>query len=56
MDALQTEQDALQESLSDESVAGDYEKMQSVCNRLEEIRQLQDDLLEQLILLEDDAS
>ncbi len=56
MDVLQTEQDALQESLSDESVAGDYEKMQSVCNRLEEIRQLQDDLLEQLILLEDDAS
>ena len=53
MDRLQAEQDTLQESLTDESVAGDYEKMQQVCSRLEEIRLLQDELLEQLILLEE---
>ena len=53
MDALQAEQNALQESLSDESVAGDYEKMQQVCLRLEEIRQQMDDMLEELILLEE---
>ena len=55
MDALQEEQDALQESLTDETVAGDYEKMQAVCSRLEEIRLKQDELLEELILLEDEA-
>ena len=53
MDALQVEQDTLQESLTDESVAGNYEQMQKVCSRLEEIRLRQDALLEQLILLED---
>ncbi len=53
IDALQAEQDTLQESLSDESVTGDYEKMQQVCSRLEEIRLRQDELLEQMILLED---
>ena len=53
MDDLQAEQNALQESLSDESVAGDYEKMQQVCLRLEEIRQQMDDMLEELILLEE---
>ena len=50
---MQAEQDTLQESLSDESVTGDYEKMQQVCSRLEEIRLRQDELLEQMILLED---
>lgn len=54
MDALQTEQNTLQDSLSDPAVSGDYEKMQQVCMRLEEIRQQQDDLLEALILLEED--
>ncbi len=53
IDDLQAEQDTLQESLSDESVAGDYEKMQQVCSRLEEIRLRQDELLEQLIALEE---
>ena len=53
MDALQVEQDTLQESLTDETVAGNYEQMQKVCSRLEEIRLRQDALLEQLILLED---
>ena len=53
IDSLQQEQDSLQTSLQDENVAGDYEKMTAVCNRLEEIRQLQDELLEQLILLEE---
>lgn len=53
MDALQQEQDSLQTSLTDETVAADYEKMQQICLRLEEIRQQQDDLLEQLILLEE---
>lgn len=53
MDALQVEQDTLQESLADESVAGNYEQMQKVCSRLEEIRLRQNALLEQLILLED---
>ena len=53
MDSLQAEQNTLQESLSDPAVAGDYGKMQQVCMRLEEIRQQQDDLLEELILLED---
>ncbi|MCQ2417242.1 MAG: ABC-F family ATP-binding cassette domain-containing protein [Oscillospiraceae bacterium] len=53
MDNLQEEQEQLQNSLTDEAVASDYEKMQAVCNRLEEIRQLQDDLLEQLIMLEE---
>ena len=53
IDNLQAEQEALQESLTDPAVAGDYEKMQAVCNRLEEIRQMQDDLLEQMILLEE---
>ena len=48
MDALQVEQDTLQESLTDESVAGNYEQMQKVCSRLEEIRLRQDALLEQL--------
>ncbi len=55
IDALQAEQDTLQASLSDETIASDYEKMQQVCNRLEEIRQRQDNLLEQLILLEEQA-
>ncbi|MBQ6042171.1 MAG: ABC-F family ATP-binding cassette domain-containing protein [Oscillospiraceae bacterium] len=54
MDALQTEQNTLQESLSDPAVAGDYEKMQQVCMRLEEIRQQQDELLEALIMLEEE--
>ena len=53
MDDLQAEQNTLQESLSDPAVAGDYEKMQQVCLRLEEIRQQLDDLLEELIMLED---
>ncbi len=53
MDALQAEQNTLQDSLSDPAVSGDYGKMQQVCMRLEEIRQQQDDLLEELILLED---
>ncbi|MBP0966737.1 MAG: ABC-F family ATP-binding cassette domain-containing protein [Oscillospiraceae bacterium] len=53
MDALQAEQNMLQDSLSDPAVSGDYGKMQQVCMRLEEIRQQQDDLLEELILLED---
>ena len=53
MDDLQSEQDTLQESLTDESVAGDYEKMQQVCSRLEEIRLRQDELLEEMILLEE---
>lgn len=53
IDDLQAEQDTLQESLTDESVAGDYEKMQQVCQRLEEIRLKQDELLEALILLEE---
>ena len=54
METLQNEQNTLQESLSDPAVAGDYEKMQQVCMRLEEIRQQQDDLLEALILLEEE--
>ena len=53
MDSLQREQDSLQASLQDGKVAGDYEKMAAVCNRLEEIRQKQDELLEALILLEE---
>ncbi len=53
IDSLQAEQNALQDSLSDDSVTSDYEKMQQICSRLEEIRQKQDDLLEELILLED---
>ena len=53
MDSLQREQDSLQASLQDGKVAGDYEKMTAVCNRLEEIRQKQDELLEALILLEE---
>ncbi|WP_295093432.1 ATP-binding cassette domain-containing protein, partial [Ruminococcus sp.] len=53
MDALQAEQNTLQDSLSNPAVSGDYGKMQQVCMRLEEIRQQQDDLLEELILLED---
>ena len=53
IDALQAEQNTLQESLSDPAVAGDYEKMHAVCARLEEIRQEQDALLEALILLEE---
>lgn len=53
MEQLQSEQDDLQASLTDEAVAGDYEKMQAICNRLEEIRQTLDDLLDELILLED---
>ena len=53
IDSLQAEQDALQASLTDPAVAGDYEKMQTLCGRLEEIRQRQDDLLEELILLEE---
>ena len=52
MDALQAEETQLEASLSDEAVTGDYEKMQAVCSRLEEIRQLQEALLEQLIELE----
>ena len=50
IDALQAEQDTLQASLSDEAIASEQ-----VCNRLEEIRQRQDELLEQLILLEEQA-
>lgn len=53
MDALQQEQDSLQTSLTDETIAADYEKMQQICLRLEEIRRTQDDLLEALILLEE---
>ncbi len=53
IDSLQAEQDTLQASLTDPAVAGDYEKMQALCARLDEIRQRQDDLLEELILLEE---
>ena len=53
MDALQAEQDALQESLSDEAVASDYEKMQAVCSRLDEIHRTLDEMLERLIELEE---
>lgn len=53
MEALQQEQDSLQAALTDETVAADYEKMQQICLRLEEIRQQQDDLLEALIMLEE---
>ena len=53
IDSLQAEQDALQASLTDPEIAGNYEKMQTLCARLEEIRQRQDDLLEEMILLEE---
>ncbi len=53
IDSLQAEQDALQASLTDPEIAGNYEKMQALCARLEEIRQRQDDLLEEMILLEE---
>lgn len=53
IDELQAEQNRLQASLTDPEIAGDYEKMQALCGRLEEIRQRQDALLEELILLEE---
>jgi len=53
IDHLQEEQDSLQESLTNPEIAGNYEKMQTLCARLEEIRQQQDALLEELILLEE---
>jgi len=49
-EALEAEQTALQESLND--AGGDYEKMQAICGRLEEIRVRLDDLLEQFIELD----
>ncbi len=55
MEALQAEEAKIQASLEDEAIYSDYTKMQTACMRLEEIRQTMDDLLEQLILLEEDA-
>lgn len=54
MEALQLEEAQVQASLEEEAVYSDYTKMQAACTRLEEIRRLLDDLLEQLILLEED--
>ena len=53
IDSLQAEQNAIQESLCDPETAGDYEKMHTLCGRLEEIRSRQDALLDELILLEE---
>ena len=54
MEVLQLEEAQVQASLEEEAVYSDYTKMQAACTRLEEIRRLLDDLLEQLILLEED--
>ena len=50
MEALEAEQETLQASLTD--AAGDYEKMQATCGRLEEIRVALDEMLERLVELE----
>ena len=53
---LQAEEQTLNASLSDEAVIADYEKMQAVCTRLEEVRKQQDDLLETMIELEEELN
>ncbi len=52
-ETLSAEESELNASLSDPSIQSDYEKMQEICTRLEEIRMRQDEILEELILLED---
>ena len=53
MDVLSDEEKLLTASLEKPEVFGDYERMQKVCTRLEEIRRLLDEALEQLIELEE---
>ena len=56
MDVLQQEETAVQTAMTEEAVCSDYEKMQQLCNRLEEIHQTLDALLERLIKIEMELS
>lgn len=53
---LQNEETDLQASLEQPEIQSNYEKMQAICTRLEEIRARQDEILEELIILEDELN
>ena len=55
-ETLAAEEQTLNESLNDPVIQSDYEKMQAVCTRLEEIRARQDEILEELILIEEELN
>ncbi len=53
LEEMQQELDALTEELTDEKVCGDYQLMNTKCQRMEQLRQEMEEIMEQMIALEE---
>ena len=55
IDALEQQQQQLQEQIGTEEVCADYKRMQQLCNQIEQVKGQMEEKFEELMLLEEEA-